>query len=59
MCFDALLGQLCEGLETCLGGYEASDGVKVALQLGIEARQLTLLGQQGQDGVADQLLLVL
>lgn len=54
-----LLGQLCEGLEAGLGGHQATDGLEVALQLGVGPRQLRVLGEQRQDRVVDQLLLVL
>lgn len=54
-----LLGQLGESLEAGLGGHQASDGLEMALQLGVESRQLGLLGQKSQDGVVDELLFVL
>lgn len=43
VCVKALLGKLCECLEAGLGGHQASECLEVALQLGVGARQLTLL----------------
>lgn len=52
-------GQLCEGLEAGLGGHQATQGLELTLQLSVGSCHLRFLGQQRQDGIVDQLLLVL
>lgn len=39
-----LLKQLGESLEASLGGHQASNGLEMTLQLGVDSRQLDLLG---------------